>query len=382
MFPSAPGSRSANTETPRFRTERRLADLPDLEAGAFDPSAGAAGTLARLLTVETDGRWRHCYLAARAAGGPGSASEDRAPAGPPGLAALLPVYWPAGGRWPDPAYDPAGWPIPGLPAHEVAADHCLMVAGVYDQRTALHVPAGAAGNALARDGLRELARIAVELDRCLAFPFMHERSRRILDAATGGRIRWAVLKHEARFDDVLRNDPPGSRIRGVLRRDRRLIEQVAPIVSVIEWKHADPRSATMIAEHNVRKGQPDHPEFVRLRYDQWSDCTGVQVIMFDGWAGSLHGVLGALVWHDSLELLDIGLPDSDDPARLALYLDLVFHRPFAYAREHRLSTVRAGTAARTPKASRGATFEPFLGGVLNARDTRWLANGPDPRSAA
>ncbi len=77
-----------------------LADLPDLDPAAFDPSAGAAGTRARLLGVETDGRWRHRYVAATSA---------------TGLAALLPVYWPAGRSWPDRAYAPEAWPIPGCP---------------------------------------------------------------------------------------------------------------------------------------------------------------------------------------------------------------------------------------------------------------------------
>ncbi|GIH27850.1 hypothetical protein Aph01nite_61600 [Acrocarpospora phusangensis] len=349
----------------RFRIGTGLSELPDLEPAAFDPSAGAAGTRARLLSVETDGRWRHRYVAAESAG-----------RGFTGLAALLPVYWPSGRSWPDPAYAPAGWPIPDLSPAEVAPDRCLLVGGVYDRRTALHLPDDAA---LARDCLREVARIAVESDRCLIFPYVYARARRILDAATGGRIRWGVLEHEARFHDVLRTEGTPARVRGVLRRDRRIIEQAVTTASVVPWQAAAPRAAGLIAEHNLRLGQLDDPEFVRMRYAQWADCAGVRVIVFDARAGSQHGVLTALVWRDSLELHEIGLPPSDDPARLALYLDLIFHRPYAYARENGLNTIRAGTAARTPKASRGATFEPLLGGVLDAGNTEWLARGPDPR---
>lgn len=360
----------------RFRTETGLSDLPDLEAAAFDPSAGAAGTRDRLLTVEADGRWRRRYVAAEPVGRT-EPSEQR-PSGDPRLAALLPVYWPAGRSWPDPAYAPAGWPIPGLPPEQVTADRCLLVGGVYDRRTALHLPEDPA---LARDGLREVARIAVTSGRCLVFPFVYDRSCRVLDAVTGGRIRWGVLEHEAQFHDVLRTDGVGARVRGVLRRDRRTIERAASTGSVVPWQDTDPQTATLIADHNLRMGQFDDPEFVRMRYAQWVACAAVQVIVFDARAGSLRGVLTALVWQDDLELHEIGLPETDDPARLALYLDLIFHRPFAYARENRLSTIRAGTAARTPKASRGAAFVPLHGGVLDAEDTRWLAHGPDPRSA-
>nr|WP_062332816.1 hypothetical protein [Herbidospora sakaeratensis] len=331
----------------RFRTATTLSGLPRLTPAAFDLDAGAAGAPARLLGVESDGRWRCSYVTAESADG---------------LDALVPLYRPAGRVWPDRAYAPD----PGI-----TADRCLLVGGVYDRRTALHLPA-----ALAPEALREAARIAVEEDRCLVFPFLYARARRTVDAATGGRVRWTVLAHEARFT----LGEPASRVRGVLRRDRRLIERAATTASVVPWRDADPATARLVADHNLRMGEFDDPEFVRLRYDQWAACAGVEVIVFDGRAGPHHGVLTALVWRGGLELHEIGLPPSGDPARLALYLDLIYHRPHAYARAHRLTAVRAGTAARTPKASRGAAFEPLYGGVLDAEDTRRLARGPDPRS--
>ncbi|WP_062437249.1 hypothetical protein [Herbidospora daliensis] len=328
----------------RFRTATTLSDLPGLTPAAFDPDAGAAGAPARLLGVEADGRWRCSYVAAESAGG---------------LDALVPLYRPAGRVWPDRAY---------TPDPEIAPVRCLLVGGVYDRRTALHLPAH-----LAREGLRAAARIAVEEDRCLVFPFLYDRARRMVDAATGGRVRWAVVAHEARFT---LGEPP-SRVRGVLRRDRRLIERAATAVSVVPWRDADPATAGLVAAHNLRMGAFDDAEFVRLRHDQWAACEGVEVIVFDGRAGPHRGVLTALVWRGGLELHEIGLPPSDDPARLALYLDLIHHRPHAYARAHGLTAIRAGTAARTPKASRGAVFEPLHGGVLDAENTRRLARGPE-----
>jgi hypothetical protein len=358
-----------------------LSDLPELDADAVDPSAGAAGSRARLQSAETDGRWRHRYVTSRSTGAGG---EAEAGAGGERLAALVPVYWAAGDAWPDPAYDPSGWPLPevaagGLGAGDLAAGRCLLVGGVYDRRTALHVPDDPV---LAWSCLREVARIAAGSGRCLVFPFLYERARRLVDVTLGGRVRWCVLEREAQFLEVLRTGGEGARVRGVLRRDRRLIERAASSVTVVAWEDADEAVPELIAEHNVRLGRPDHPEFVRMRYARWAACEGVRVIVFDGRAGPLRGVLTALIWGDALELSEIGLPESDDPARLALYLDLLFHRPFAYARRYRLGAIRAGTAAHTPKASRGAGFEPLYGGVLEAETTRQLADEPDPRSAA
>ncbi len=97
----------------------------------------------------------------------------------------------------------------------------------------------------------------------------------------------------------------------MLRRDRELIERAATTASVAPWQDAAPETAELIAEHNLRLGQPDHPEFVRMRYAQWAECA--RVLVFDARAGSHHGVLTALVWRDGLELHEIGLPPSDRP---------------------------------------------------------------------
>jgi hypothetical protein len=335
-----------------------LSDLPGLDSAAFDQNAGAAGSLARIRGVEADGRWQQRYLGSIRGGS---------------LVGLLPVYWPTGGSWPDPGYSPAVWPLPDMAAEDFAANRCLLVGGVYDHRSALHVTDDPS---VARECLREAARLAVESDRRLVFPFFSDRSRRILDHATDGCIQWCIVQREAIFPDVLGPDREarvGARVRGVLRRDRRLIDQTGTVGSVIAWESADHRTYDAIAEHNLRKGRFDHPELVHLRYAQWLACADVEVIVFEVRAGPLSGLLTALVWQNELELYEIGLPESDHSARLAVYLDLVFHRPFEYARRHQLKNIRAGIAGVTPKASRGAIFAPLYGGVLDADGTRRIA---------
>jgi hypothetical protein len=359
MTPTTTPSRTATVRDAVGITER-LAALPPLDTAAFDPSAGAAGSLGRLRNVESDARWRCRYIRVR--------RDAR-------VAALLPIYAATGNQWPDPAYAPSTWSSANGQPPGLTADRCLVVGGVYDRRTALHLPDDPQ---LVRAALTAAARVAAAEARCLVFPFMYERARRMLAAATGGRIAWSVLGREAHFRDVLRPDRERqlkSRVRGVLRRDRRLIDAAATTASVASWDAVRDRAADLIAGHNMRMGVTDHPEFVRMRYDQWSACDEVRVVAFRVEAGAVGGMLTALIWRDELDLYEIGLPESDHPARIAVYLDLLVHRPLAYATAHRLARVRAGTAAETPKASRGAAFEPLFGGVLDIAGTRMIADG-------
>jgi hypothetical protein len=328
------------------------------EFDALDRSAGAAGSLGRIRQAEQDGRWRTRYL--RAVHG----TE---------LVAAVPVHTSTGSAWPDPAYDPRNWDLPTDVAQPLSADRCLVVGNVYDRRSSLPARLDEpAGNI--HDVLVAAARIAAADGRALIFPYVYDRARRALDAAVNG-ISWTVLAREARFPDVCDPDRPvGSRVRGVLRRDRRLIAAANLAGSVQTWTAAEPVAVKLIAEHNQRKGVPDHPEFVRARYQQWSECSDVELIVFSASAPAVTGVLTAMVWQEELELYEIGLPKSLDSTRIAVYLDLVFHRPLDYARERGLRHVRAGTEAETPKHSRGAVFVELSGGVLSSDRTNELAD--------
>jgi hypothetical protein len=334
------------------------AQFASAEFEALDRSAGAAGSLGRLRQVEQDCRWRTRYL--RAVRG----TE---------VVAAVPVYTSAADAWPDAAYDPRGWGLAADLVGPLSADRCLVVGGVYDRRSSFPVQLDDHG-VNTRDVLVAAARFAAEEGRALIFPYAYGRARHALDAAADG-IGWTRLARESHFRDIGDPDRPvGSRVRGVLRRDRRLIEAARLHASVVSWAEAEPVAAPLIAEHNMRMAVPDHPEFVKMRYRQWSECAGVELVVFSVGAPSVAGVLTAIVWHDQLELYEIGLPECQDSVRLAVYLDLIFHQPLAYARRRGLRHMRAGTEAETPKHSRGAAFEDLFGGVLTVDQTRELAD--------
>jgi len=318
------------------------------EFDALDRTAGAAGSHGRLAQFAGDARWtvRHVRV-----GAPGR------------LDAAVPVFTPRGRRWADPLYDPAGW---GL--GELRPDEALLVGGCADLRSGWHVTAGAH-----RAVLVEAARLAAGERRALVFPYFYAAAR---DALSTDGIVWAALAREAAFEDVLAADREqrlGARVRGVLRRDRRLIEAAGVRGTVRGW---DGTGAELIAAHNIRKGKPDHAEFVRMRHAQWARCPAVEVLVFECRAAGACGVLSALVWENELELYEIGLTGDDGPDRLAVYLDLMFHRPLGYARRRGLRRIRAGLAAETPKGSRGARFRELYGGVLDRERTAALAAGP------
>src|SRR5262249_34661327 len=117
----------------------------------------------------------------------------------------------------------------------------------------------------------------------------------------------------------------------------------------------------------------DHPEFAAMRYQQWELCPSVRLVVFRAATSGVSGVLTALVWRNDLELYEIGLTGTEGPHRLAVYLSLMFHQPFAFARQEKLNNIRAGTASEVPKSSRGATLRNLYGGVLSAAATARLA---------
>ena len=137
---------------------------------------------------------------------------------------------------------------------------------------------------------------------------------------------------------------------------------------------AEPASA-LIAEHNIRVGRFDHPEFVKLRSRRWQDCPGVEFLVFAAESGALTGYVTGWVWRDELAVYEIGLPGPQSPQRLACYLELVFRLPIQLAQQRGLRMVRLGAAAERIKAGRGAVFHELFGGVLNVVATKQLAGG-------
>jgi hypothetical protein len=340
----------------------RASELAPDEFDALDQRAGAAGCYDRIRQRETDGRWRARYVKCADGGR---------------LLAAIPVYACRGRRWPDPAYDPGTWEIMDLGSHFSPAEY-LLVGGCYDRRTGFHVESGCWGPARLRPILTGVADAAAQDGRGLLFPYMYAEAKEALAQVTGGAISWNMLARESEFRDVA--DPAweeklGSRIRYVLRRDRRLISAAAVITGVCSWPDVESGAARLIACHNARKGQADHPEFVTMRYREWNECPAAKLIVFTASSGMIEGYLTALVWDGQLELYEIGLSGDDSSDRLATYLSLMFHQPLAYAGERGLRNIRAGLAAEIPKTARGARLRHLYGGVMTPAQTRTIADG-------
>jgi hypothetical protein len=338
-----------------------IADVGRAEFDALDRTAGAAGCHGRLAQRQADGRWKTGYLRARLHGR---------------LTAMIPVYACRGRTWPDPAYDPGTWDLPAALREGRDPGSCLLVGGCTDMRSGLHAGLPESGPDTARLLLARLADHAAGQGRCLVFPYVNSSAKAALTKAGDDGIAWTMLRREARMDGVLNprwERELGSRAYGVLRRDRRLIEAAPLLRSQPAWPDIADEAGELIAEHYLRKGEPDHPEFVRLRHAEWDQCEGVELVVFATAVDDVRGVLTALVWEDELELRDIGLTVGDSPHRLAAYLDLLFHRPLEFARARGLRTIRAGHGAEVPKRSRGAVFTDLYGGVLDHAGCERLA---------
>lgn len=336
-------------------------DVPPEDFDALDRAAGVAGCHGRVRQRQADGRWLASYLCCFDSGR---------------LAAAVPVYACRGRSWPDPAYDPAGWDLPPDARSEHSAGDCLVIGGFGDLRSALHVDDSARQRPRLRQILAAITAFAAARQRYLIFPYFDAAAAMALTAASGGGIKWAPLAREARYADVHEPDWERcmpSRVRGVLRRDRRLMQACNLTTSVTDWHAVEENASELIASHNVRKGQRDHPEFVRMRHAEWSQCAGVELLVFAVSSPAIRGFLTALAWKDELELYEVGLTGEDGRERLAAYLSLLFHQPRDFAASRGLRTIRAGLAAEVPKSSRGALFTDLSGGVLNAGEVRKLA---------
>jgi hypothetical protein len=340
-----------------------IADVAAADFDRLDSAAGAVGSYQRILQRESDGRWQARYL--RCLDG------NR-------LAALIPLYTAQGTSWPDPMYDPARWSLPAAQHDGVDAGSCLLVGSNADLLTGLPVAAELRQPGALRALLTAIARLAADEGRGLAFPFFYSDARQAVDRATAGTVAWATLGREGRLEGV--HDPgwEASRTRPVrynLRHDRKLIEAAGIQSSIKTWSEVKVPASELIAEHNVRMGIFDHPEFVKLRGQRWDNCPGVEFLVFAGESANVSGYVTGWVWHDELAVYEIGLCGEDSPERLACYLELVFHRPLELARQRGLRLLRLGPTAERIKAGRGAAFHELYGGVLDVVATKHLAEG-------
>ena len=340
-----------------------IADIAEISQEAFDAldkSAGAGACYQRLLQRQADMRWSVSYL---------RAIENGC------LTAAVPVYACRAKAWPHPAYDVRTWRLPDDVRDAAGPAGCLLVGGCSDGRSSLHVKRTDGQMHGLRTLIAEIARVAAERDRCLVFPYLDGATRMALTEATQDAIAWSPLRTEALLLDVSDigwESSIGSKARGVLRRDRRLIAAADLSTAVRSWTEIEDEACELIAEHNVRKGERDHPEFARLRYREWLECAGAELIVFHATAADVTGVLTAIIWDEELELCEIGLTGRESPRRLAAYLKLVFHMPLELARTRGLVNIRVGFAAEASKRARGAAMEELYGGVLDHVHTRGL----------
>jgi hypothetical protein len=340
-----------------------IAEVRAADFERLDISTGAVGSYHRVSQREADGRWRARYLRCL--------EGDR-------LMALIPLYTAQGSNWPDPVYDPTGWPLPATDTEDCAADSCLLVGNNADLLNGLPVAAELREPGPLRALLAAIARLAADEGRCLAFPFCYPAARQAIDRASNSAIHWGLLGREARLEGV---DDPGWQAglsrpaRYNLRHDQALIEAAGIRSRIVDWAEVAEPASALIAEHNVRVGMFDHPEFVKLRGQRWQDCPGVEFMVFAAESDSLTGYVTGWIWHDELAVYEIGLPGAESPQRLACYLELVFRRPLQLARQRGLRMLRLGPSAERIKASRGAVFHELSGGVLDVVATKHLAGG-------
>jgi hypothetical protein len=349
----------------RISHHSALAAIPADAFNALTHSSGAAGSYGRLCQLEQDPRWETRYVAVT--------DDDQ-------LVSVIPLYRARMSYWPDPAYAPGTWLDDSA---AMTPDQVVLVGGRRDFLTGLH---HAAGMRLA-DVLSTIAASAMDWfgdDVYLALPFIFEPEAISLDA--GSILTWRLIGHEARFTVPF---PQASdlalpaKVRKHLRRDDRARARHGVVSEVTSWARAnkDMRAARLIAEHNMRLGTADHEMLAEVRMSEWARLDDVELVAFEAHADSdqADGVVTALVWQDQLELFDIGLSGAPGEPRFAVYSELIFNAPFAFATRRGLRVITTGLATETAKAARGALLTPLVYGIGRASG---IAVGGEPASAA
>jgi hypothetical protein len=340
----------------------RIADIPQEQFDRLDPAVGVVDCYAKVKQREADGRWRVTYVH----GTDGDQTK-----------AAIPLYASQSPDWSDPAYDPRTWALPPAVREDCTANRCLVVESYEDRCSGLHVECSARQPRQLRQVLSVMARVAAGQDRCLSFPYFSSAAKDVLSAAACGRIAWASLGREAYLRDLA---DPGwessqpKRVRYNLRHDKDLIASAAITSGQCSWPEIEDTASDLIAAHNVMKGQPDHPEFVRMRHQQWADCPQAELVVFTARSAVVTGVETAVLWNNELDLREIGLAGDEGADRRAAYLDLVFRQPIRFAQSRRLRRIRLGMGAEMVKSGRGAVLQDLHGGVLTASAARRIAD--------
>jgi len=179
-----------------------------------------------------------------------------------------------------------------------------------------------------------------------------------------------VWRHAANAATFLPAHLYNSKVRSVLRRDSLMRARCGVQGSSYRLGRVQDlpdRVTQVIADHNVRLGTPDHPEFVGARLRQLASIADCSIVIFESQAEGAWGVLYAICNESHLELLEIGLSPSERECRHAVYIDLIHALPVEFARQAGIPVVKCGIAAELPKKSRGARIMPLMSGLRRLR---------------
>lgn len=314
--------------------------------------AGLLGSSELMSRHERDGRWSTRYLRCRALDGE--------------LLGMVPLYAPRVRAWNGHLFAPSGWGLEDLDAARTRPDRVLLAGGCFGIPTSLHLSSEALGSpSLMAVILKRMEAEAQAQGRILFFPFLPSAERDALDRAAPGRIRWTLFGADAVIRDIAPDWPArlGSRIRHTLRKDAERARRLGMTSGTCRWEEIEDQACALIAAHNLEKGTGEHPEYVRLRYQELAEVRVPCVVFTVRWEGGL-ALSTALVGNGELLMFEVGLPELPGPDRHAAYIEAAYSEPLRYAREHGLSAVRFGVKSPAPKAARGATFDDVYCGVL------------------
>jgi hypothetical protein len=312
------------------------------ELFALDDTVGALGSRGRLDQHSHDPRWAARYVVVR--------EEGR-------LRAALPIFLGHGAQWSDQINNPADWGHDG----EAVPENSALIGGRLEIRGSLRCAADPDVLAAVRDAALSIPELA---GRELFFGYLPADQRPSAEAIFGP-IEWLASYDDFTYPQpVIRGDLMDlpQPVRYTIRHGERKAAELGVRTEVTPWPEYEGTACELIAEHNNRKGQTDHPELVRYRMDVWDDCDEVTVLVVHCVAESgqeiLEGAQTLLLFRDEVEVYEVGLPESDNPDRHTLYTHLTFHEPRRIAQEHNGTTVRSGFGAPKPKLIRGAEFLP------------------------
>lgn len=306
---------------------------------ALDGTVGALGSRGRLVQHSHDPRWAPLYVLVRDGGR---------------LRAALPIFLGHGAQWSDPIHNPEDWGY----SQPLVPEKSALIGGRLEIRGSLRCADEQAVIATVTDAVSGISELR---GRELFFGYLPPDQRPIAETIFGP-VDWMAEYDDFTFpEEVIRGslmDLPQP-VRYTIRHGDRKAAELGIVTEVTPWRDYDGSACELIAAHNKRKDQVDHPELVRYRMDRWDECDEVTVlVVHTSGDAAVDGALTLLLFRDEVEVYEVGLPEEDSADRHALYIHLTFSEPRRIAREQKCRVVRAGFGAPRPKRIRGAEAVP------------------------